>query len=217
MDIMGSPNIGVYMLTTNSFSLTPLGVNKNEIKKIKAVLKGDVISTNIGGSRLIGVLAAANSNGVLLPYFADDDEIKAIKSVIDLNVERVMSKRTALGNLILVNDYGAFVDADLIKEKDVVKKIEDVFDVEPVQGKIADLRFVGSLAVSNNKGTLTHPLVKADEMVLLKEVLKVNVDVGTVNFGVPFVASGLVVNENGALIGNLTTGPEIVIITNLFG
>ena len=36
-------------------------------------------------------------------------------------------------------------------------------------------------------------------------------------FGVPFVASGLVVNENGALIGNLTTGPEIVIITNLFG
>jgi translation initiation factor 6 len=217
MDIMGSPNIGVYMLATDSFSLIPLGVNKNKINKIKSILKGDVILTNIGGSRLIGVLAAANSNGVLLPYFAEDEEIKAIKSIIDLNVERVMSKRTALGNLILVNDFGALVDADLIKEKDVVKKIEDVFDVEPVQGKIADLRFVGSLAVSNNKGTLTHPLVKEDEMVLLKEVLKVNVDVGTVNFGVPFVASGLVVNENGALIGNLTTGPEIVMITNLFG
>jgi translation initiation factor 6 len=217
MDIMGSPNIGVYMLATNSFFLTPLGVNNNKIQKIKMILKGDVVSTNIGGSRLIGVLAAANSNGLLLPYFAEDEEIKAIKSVIDLNVERVMSKRTALGNLILVNDYGAFVDADLLKDKDVVKKIEDVFDVEPVQGKIADLRFVGSLAVSNNKGTLAHPLVKEDETTLLKEVLKVNVDVGTVNFGVPFVASGLVVNENGALIGNLTTGPEIVMITNLFG
>jgi translation initiation factor 6 len=217
MDLMGSPNIGVCMLATNSFFLTPLGVNKNKINKLKEVLKGDVISTNIGGSRLIGVLAAANSNGILLPYFAEDEEVKAIKSVIDLNVERLMSKRTALGNLILVNDYGAFVDIDLIKEKGVVKKIEDVFDVEPVQGKIADLRFVGSLAVSNNKGTLTHPMIKEDEMVLLKEVLKVTVDVGTVNFGVPFVASGLVVNENGAVIGNLTTGPEILIITNLFG
>jgi translation initiation factor 6 (eIF-6) len=42
--------------------------------------------------------------------------------------------------------------------------------------------------------------------------LKVPVDVGTVNCGVPYVATGLIGNSCGAVAGSLTTGPEMFII-----
>jgi translation initiation factor 6 len=46
----------------------------------------------------------------------------------------------------------------------------------------------------------------------LSDVLKVPVDVGTVNCGVPYVATGLLGNSYGAVVGLLTTGPEMFII-----
>ncbi len=55
------------------------------------------------------------------------------------------------------------------------------------------------------------------EKKLLQDVLKAQVDVGTINGGVPYVSSGLLANDNGTIIGNLTTGPEIVMISNVLG
>ena len=63
---------------------------------------------------------------------------------------------------------------------------------------------------------LAHPLLQDQERDLIEDVLKVPVDVGTINGGVPFVASGLLANDFGVLIGPPTKGPEIVIISNLF-
>ena len=59
---------------------------------------------------------------------------------------------------------------------------------------------------------LAHPLLKDEERKVLNDVLKVPVDVGTVNCGIPYVATGLVANSYGAMIGLLTTGPEMFII-----
>jgi translation initiation factor 6 len=46
----------------------------------------------------------------------------------------------------------------------------------------------------------------------MEDIFKVPVDVGTVNCGIPYVATGLVANSNGAVVGLLTTGPEMFII-----
>ncbi|NIM99813.1 MAG: translation initiation factor IF-6, partial [candidate division Zixibacteria bacterium] len=92
----------------------------------------------------------------------------------------------------LANDHGAIVDPRL-KEMDI-KKIEDVLGVEAVPGEISGLPYVGSLATATNKGVLTHPLLREEEQKLLRDVLKVHVDVGTVNCGIPYVATGLVGN-----------------------
>ena len=50
------------------------------------------------------------------------------------------------------------------------------------------------------------------EQRVLGDVLKVPVDVGTVNGGVPYVGTGLLGNSYGAVAGLLTTGPEMFII-----
>ncbi|MDQ1280926.1 MAG: translation initiation factor 6 [Thermoproteota archaeon] len=217
MNILGSPNIGVYAITTNAFTIVPAKISQAKTEKLKEYLGSKVACTTIGGTMLIGVLAAANSNGIILPYFTSDEEIEVIKTVFTGNIERIESKRTALGNLVLANDRGAIIGESLMREKEAVEKIRDTLDVELEPGRIADLPCVGSLAVATNKGILAHPMLRNEEKKLLQDVLKTQVDVGTINGGVPYVSSGLLANDSGAIIGNLTTGPEIIMISNVLG
>jgi len=55
-------------------------------------------------------------------------------------------------------------------------------------------------------------LIKEDEQKLLKEILKVPVDLGTINCGIPYVSTGLIGNSCNVVTGVLTTGPEMFII-----
>ena len=70
------------------------------------------------------------------------------------------------------------------------------------------------LAVATNKGVLAHPMLNDEEKKILEEVLKVPVDVGTVNCGIPYVGTGLIANSHAAVAGSMTTGPEMFIIGN---
>lgn len=209
-DLFGSASIGVYSLATDNMAIVPSQVSENKAKKLGEWLKVKVVRTTIGASVLVGALACANSNGIVLPHFAREEEIQVIKSNSDINIVVMETKKTAYGNLILANDYGAVVDPRL-KERDL-KEIEGVLGVEAVPGEIAGLPYVGSLATATNKGVLTHPLLKEEEQKLLEDVLKVHVEVGTVNCGIPYVATGLVGNKHGAVAGYITTGPELFII-----
>ncbi len=93
-----------------------------------------------------------------------------------------------------------------------MKKIADTLGVETVPGEIAGLPYVGSLAIATNKGVLAHPLLKEEEQELLADVLKAPVDVGTINCGIPYVATGLIGSSHTVVAGSLTTGPELFII-----
>ncbi|MEM1589075.1 MAG: translation initiation factor IF-6 [Candidatus Bathyarchaeia archaeon] len=215
MDLFGSASIGVYLLATEKMLIVPKPVHFKKAERIAEWLKVRLAHTNIGGSVLAGVLACANSNGILLPHYVRDEEIKAIKSVFDGNITVMETKKTAYGNMVLANDYGAVVDPRLKQSE--IRKISDTLGVEAVPGEIAQLPYVGSLAVATNRGVLAHPLLKESERKLLEEVLKVPVDVGTVNCGIPYVGTGLICNSRAAIAGSLTTGPEMFIIGQALG
>jgi len=211
-DLVGSASIGVYSLATDKIVIIPKLVPPRKAEIISEWLKVKLIHTTIGGSILIGALVSANSNGILLPHFVREEEVQAIRSVFEGNIAVMEQKKTAHGNMVLANDYGAIVDPRL-KEHDA-REISDVLGVEAVPSEIADLPYVGSLAVATNKGIVAHPLLKDPERKLLEEVLKVPVDVGTINCGIPYVGTGLIGNSRAAIVGSLTTGPEIFIIGN---
>jgi len=214
-DLFGSASIGVYLLATEEMLIVPKFVPLKKAERLAEWLKVKLAHTNIGGSILTGVLACANSNGILLPHYAKEEEIEAIKSVFDGNITVMETKKTAYGNMVLANNYGAIVDPRLKQLE--IRKISDTLGVEAVPGEIAQLPYVGSLAVATNKGVLAHPLLKEDEKRLLEEVLKVPVEVGTVNCGIPYVGTGLVCNSYAAIVGSLTTGPEMFIIGHALG
>ncbi|MEM3770090.1 MAG: translation initiation factor IF-6 [Candidatus Bathyarchaeia archaeon] len=213
--LFGSASIGVYSLATEKMLIIPKFVPLKKAERIGNWLKVKLVHTTIGGSILVGALACANSNGILLPHFVRDDEIEVIKATFDGNITVMETKKTAYGNMVLANDYGAIVDPRLKASE--IRKISDTLGVEVVPGEIAQLPYVGSLAVATNKGALAHPLLKEEERKLLEEVLKVPVDVGTVNCGIPYVGTGLIGNSHVAVAGSLTTGPEMFIIGHALG
>jgi translation initiation factor 6 len=216
ISILGSPNIGVYALATNRFVLVPPGTADSKIRRLEKTLSAPVTRVTVGDTALLGALASANSSGIVLPSIATDEEVKLL-SRIATRAARLESRRTALGNLILANDRGAIVSDILYRESEAVRVIRDTLDVEVAPGRIADLTYIGSLAVANNKVALAHPMLAESERELISDVLKVSIDVGTVNGGCPFVGSGILVNDFGVAIGSLTAGPELMIISTLFG
>jgi len=210
--IVGSASIGVYSLATEDIVLIPRMVPQQKAQEFADWLNVKLAYTSINGSVLAGSLVSANSTGMLVSNGIREEELAALKLVFEGNITVMDSKKTAYGNLILVNDKGAVVDPRF-KEAEI-KKISKALGVEAVPSEIAGLPYVGSLAVATNKGVLAHPLLKDEERKTLETVFKVPIDVGTVNCGVPYVGTGLIANSHAAVAGSMTTGPEMFIIGN---
>jgi len=210
--LVGSASIGVYSLVTDRILIVPKLVPFKKAERLKEWLRVNLIHAPISGSVLVGALACANSKGILLPHIVRDEELANIESHFEGNITVMDTKKTAYGNMVLANDYGAIVDPRLKALE--IQRISETLDVEAVPGEIAGLPYVGSLAVATNKGVLAHPLLKDEERKLLEDVLKVPVDVGTINCGIPYVGTGLICNRHSAVVGSLTTGPEMFIIGN---
>ena len=208
--IVGSASISVYSLATEKVVILPKIVPLKKAERIAEWLKVKLVHTSIAGSVLAGAFACANSNGILLPNSIRDEELALLSSFFDGNVRVMETRKTAYGNLVLANDFGAVVDPR-IKEPQLMQ-IGETLDVEAVPSEIAGLPYVGSLAVATNKGVLAHPLLKDDERKVLESVFKVPVDVGTINCGIPYVGTGLLANSCAAVAGSMTSGPEMFII-----
>jgi translation initiation factor 6 len=209
---LGSACIGVYSLVTDRIFIVPRSVPLKKAERLSEWLNTKLVHTSIGGTILAGALACANSNGIVLPNFMREEELATIRRCFEGNITVMDTKKTAYGNLVLANDHGALVDPRLRNPE--IQEISETLGVEAARGEIAGLPYVGSLAVATNKGVLAHPLLKDSERKLVEDLLKVPVDVGTVNCGIPYVATGLICNRHAAIAGLLTTGPEIFIIGN---
>ena len=63
---------------------------------------------------------------------------------------------------------------------------------------------------------MVHPMATEKELEWISGGLKVHSDIGTVNRGVPYVSTGILVNSKGCVTGEETTGPELVRISQTF-
>jgi translation initiation factor 6 len=171
--------------------------------------------TNIGGCRLVGILVAANSNGMVLPSIIRDHELKVIQDSLETKVRVLQERWTALGNLVLANDNGAVIHPGA--PESLAKAVAETLGVEIVTSSIGGLPYVGSLAVATNKGVLAHHSITDHERAVIEKTLKVPVEPGTINGGVPYIRAGLLANTKGAVVGPLTSGPELMAITRSLG
>ena len=202
----GDPNIGFYGLATDDYCLLGSQPNKTFLTKIENTLKTKVKITTVTGTELIGLFAAGNTKGIILPKIAEEHEVEKIKKMLGINVLVLKSRQTALGNMLVCNDSGCLIPESLKKFN---KEIADVLDCDVEIGTVAGLDIIGSSAVANNRGCLCHREATDEEMKKIKSLLKVNVDVGTAGYGSPFIRSSIIVNSNGIVFSELSTGPEI--------
>ncbi|MFQ5979173.1 MAG: translation initiation factor IF-6 [Candidatus Heimdallarchaeota archaeon] len=210
-NIQNNPNVGVFVLATESFALVPSGVPKNFQDSIETNLKVTVhvISTF---SRVLGVLAAANSHGIVLSSLASKEDALDLSNVTGLDVERLDSQFYALGNTIAANDFAA-VCSPILDEKSI-HTIEKVLKVPAHRYRFEFSELIGSLTVSTNSGCLVSPEATDSEVDHLKELLQVpKAKIGTINRGYTFVAAGMIASSHGCLCGEETTGLEIMRIS----
>jgi translation initiation factor 6 len=215
IDIYRSPNIGVFMKGNDRYLLVPKGLAQTKTDKFCASLQVTAVPASIGESRLLGALAAMNSNGILVSRMAEDGEISEIGAATGMNVSRLDSKMTAVGNLVVANDRCALVSPVL--DARAISQVRDVMGTEVERTPIGEYHQVGSFVVATNKGAAVYPGLDESEVARISSALGVEAYPTSVNRGVPFVASGLIANSKNAVAGTQTTGPELVFITRALG
>ena len=210
-DVYRSPNVGLFVRTNNDTLLLPFGFAETKAKKLKEYLDVEkIIHVSIAGTRLMGPMTVMNNNGILLPSTVSDDEIRILKQT-GLNVDRLKSKFTAIGNLISANDKGAVVSNLFKGEAD--QNIKDILGVPIQTFSIGGYVQVGSMIVATNAGAIVHPIANDWEISRISEILQVEAEPATVNGGSPFLSSGILANFSSVIVGNLTTGPELIMIS----
>lgn len=206
--IYGEDFVGLFGIATDKYAI--LSETFPETK----VLDVPVLNTHIYGTQLVGMFCAGNSRAFLVPYFVEDSEIEILKKFLyelDVEIVRIKDKVTAIGNLIACNDKGAVMSPKFSDASQF-----DALGVEIVETDIAGHEEVGACCIATNKGFLIHPEAE-DDTSFFSSILKVEGRAGSVNFGFPYVKSGLIANSNGYVTGRRTTGFELGRIDDALG
>lgn len=212
-DVFGSPNIGVYCFCNENVAIVPPGLTNRKMNQFAEALGVDVCKTTVGGSTLVGALVTGNSKGILVPHTIRDYELQRIQEFSKAVV--VDCRWTALGNVVLANDFGAVMHPESPDE--IVKALNGELGVKVVKGKVGTLPFVGALAIATNRGAILSPSAVKEERSVIESALHVGVELSTTNGGVPFVKSGILANSKGAVVGPLTRGAELMQINRALG
>ncbi|MGZ5509204.1 MAG: translation initiation factor IF-6 [Nitrososphaeraceae archaeon] len=209
-----SPNIGIFVKCNDNFIVLPLGFAPTKTNRLSQYLEvTDTIYGSIADTRLLGPMMVINNNGILVSYIASDEEINILKEKSQLNVERLKSKYTAIGNLIATNDQGAIVSPLC---NDVKTQIQDILGVSVTSMSISGFIQTGAMIVATNKGAVVYPNASDDEIKTISNILNVNVEPVTINGGIPYLASGIIANSKSVVVGNMTSGPELIMLSRAF-
>ncbi len=211
----GSPYVGVFARATDHVLVVRSDAESDIVDAMTDELGVPAVATTVGGSGTVGALVVGNENGLLVTSRAKDREREAIESAAGVSVTEFPGRINAAGNVVLANDYGAYVHPDL--SDDAVEVVESALEVPVERGDIADVRTVGTAAVATNDGVLCHPKAREPEIEAVEDHLDVRADIGTVNYGAPLVGSGVVATGTGYVAGDDTTGPELTRVEDALG
>jgi len=213
-DVYSGSNVGIFTSVNDKFLFVPNGFAETKAENLAHYLQTEYIMTPVANTRLLGVLMVLNNHGILLPGTSSPEEIANLQKCTGLNVKKLDTKHNALGNLICVNEKGGFVCPFV--EKELIKEIVDVLGKEGIQKKVAGFLQVGAVMKANNLGGVIHPEADEEDIKNFSNILGVNIEPATINSGIPYVSSGILANSNAIVVGNLTSGPEIMTLTRAF-
>ena len=210
--IANNPFVGLFCSTNNKVTLVPPGVSPKERQTVQDVLGTEAVEAVFYDSSLLGVFLRGNDNCFLAPEGFDSKSVQALKEK-GIRIVEVQVRDNALGNLVACNNNGAMVSQGL---KDSVPFIEKALGVSVATGTVSSLETVGAGVACTDKGFVCSPLATELEFKAIEKALKAKGGSSTANYGDPFVANSVVVNNNGVLMGENTTSHEILRILDFF-
>lgn len=209
-DFLGSIHVGVSLFCTENIAFLPNNTPAFLEELIQRTLK--VETTKVSES-IIGSLVVGNSFGIVVSNVISSEVLNQL-NLADIPIFQA-SEFFAFGNVVLANDYGGIISPIIPLE--IRKKVSEILNI-PIEAKtIAQSDLVGSLGFATNTGGIFTPLANEDEIAEIKDILHLKeVGIGSINKGSEFIASGIIGNTKGLIIGRETTGIEIMEITRCF-
>lgn len=211
----GDSNVGAYGIATDRFVFVSSHMSEKGLDAVEKTFNLPLVQSTVATMDAVGLVSVATSNGILVPYTTNDDELAHLKNASEVTVDWLDDKMTALGNIIIANDNGAMCHPDF--DFKARQKISDTLGVEVVPGSLARLPIVGANAIATNQGAIVHPMATSGEVELLAQLLKVHIEVGTVNRGSPYASLGVMANIDSMIAGTDTTGVELAHISQVLG
>lgn len=205
--IHSNPNVGLFIYATDDFAI--IGPEARDIQEeVQEALQVPTHVCTVAGTSLAGVFLAGNSKHLLVPPIIFEQELQKLQELLEIPVNVFETKHTALGNNLVINDQGVIAGPMFSKEE--LNELQELLGLPVHQFRIADVEVVGNSVVHTTKGALIHRDAIKSEQDLVQDTLQVpKILPGTVNFGQPYVRSGIVANTNGFLIGSSSGGPEV--------
>jgi len=201
-----NPNIGVIGIANDDVLIIGEGYEYNE-KKIKQELGVQkIIETRISGITTPGIFLVWTGEEFLAPDIIETEEKEKLEKE-GIKIKVIKTKLTALNNNLLILNGITYCNPDF--EEEVIK------ENKWVPREINEEKLVGSMVGHNGTRGIISPEATDEEIDEL-EATGITIGVGTVNKGVKFVRSGMIINNKGLLLGGETTGPELQRLTEIF-
>lgn len=212
LKIGDSPQIGIYVALGKDVAIVPENILKSQKDKIEKFLKVKCHVRNIAESMLNGVLAKIIDDKVILSKVATSQDIKFFEK-LGLKV-LVLDSYHAIGNLIVNHNDKVLISEEF--DSKTKKIIKDFLEKDLIVYQIDNMPAIGAYLVTNKNGFAISPNASEKDIKKLEKLLNLKGNIATINYGEGFISNGLLVNDFGVLVGELTTGYELIRINDVF-
>ena len=203
-DLLGTAFLGVFAATNDKVTFLPPNTGEDFVTLAEDVLKTEAVIASVANSSLLGVMTGMNSRCIALPQTVYADEREKFGCCLGT---AVLDGFTAVGNMMTANDNGAVL-TPLVGEAQA-KSIAEAFGVRVERAQVAGLDTPGSCVVATNRGFLSNPNTTKQELKSLQALFGVGGEIGSLNYGSPFVKGCILANSNGAIVGTTSTPFEL--------
>ncbi|MFP3166813.1 MAG: hypothetical protein RXQ68_00055 [Candidatus Nanopusillus sp.] len=202
-DYISIPSIGIVMHIFEDFLLASKS-EKNNIERMNIDIKKYYIESPIVSPYFIEY-----NNGIIISSNAPEELKNILKNHFD--IIEIDFIENLIGNIFLIGKNGIIYSYG--KDSDV-KKISEKLSLPAY--KIKTKYLFGSISkLYNNKLLISQEL--SDKIIeKVKEITGYSLDIGSINFGSPYLRYGIEINKEYLIIGKYSTGHEIIKVEEFF-
>lgn len=206
MEFESNPNIGLYMFVNEKLCLIGVPIDDKKKQQIESILKVPVHIVSVLGTELVGVFISGNNEFLFVPdmYGPELEKIEKIAKLADMKVIILKDKLNTLGNNMCVSENLIIINSDYTAS--FVTSLQNKTGYEIFKFKNPEYKSAGGLMTYINGKYFVSQEVTESEV---KPILKKVGGIGTVNKGAAFVASGVVGNSKGLILGSACSTVEI--------
>ncbi len=206
LEFESNPNIGLYMFSNDKFCLIGNEISEKTKAEIEKNLNVPVYKITILGTELVGVFVCGNNKILILPdiYKSEFEIIDKICKKHKVNILSINEKLNTFGNNLCVSNNKIIINPNYSKKFINLLNKKTKYEIIVLKNK----KYEGAGSVCkflNNKFFISQEIEEKEVKKIIYEIG----GIGTVNSGSNLIASGIVGNKNGILLGSSSSTIEI--------